>query len=82
MSAPDPVSLSTADACRALGVSRRTLSRLIAAGSIQARQMPAAPGARGGHLLIDAASVRTYYEGLPLVGAAPARKRFRAKRAA
>jgi hypothetical protein len=71
---PEPVSVSSADAMAMLGVSRRTLSRLIAGGRIKARKFSPTM------ILIDAQSVRDFHDGLPLVGEPAPVKRVRAKR--
>ena len=50
--------LPVVEAASALGVSRRTISRLLASGALQGRKL-------GRRTLIDAASLRTYYASLP-----------------
>ena len=62
---PDSVlAMGPAEAAHALGVSRRHISRLIAGGAIQARRA-------GRRTLVDAASLRRFYEGLPETKHAP-----------
>jgi excisionase family DNA binding protein len=57
--------MSPAEAATALAVSRRTLTRLIRDGKITARKC-------NRRTLIDAASLRRYFEGLPPIdGPAP-----------
>jgi hypothetical protein len=78
MSTPEPLALTSADAMTILGVSRRTLSRLIASRKIIARRHSRT------RIMIDARSVRDYFAGLPLVGVPVASvapmKHVRAKR--
>ena len=62
------LALSPADAAMCLAVSRRTLARLIAARKIVCRRT-------AGRLLIDAASLRAYYESLPTGPLPPVRVR-------
>jgi excisionase family DNA binding protein len=52
------IALSPAAAAAALGLSKRTISRLIAAGTLEARKA-------GKRTLVDAASLRRYYASLP-----------------
>jgi excisionase family DNA binding protein len=59
MSALEPLALSPSDAAAFLSVSKRTLSRLIRARKIVARK-------DGTRTLVDVASVKAYYESLPL----------------
>jgi excisionase family DNA binding protein len=54
-----PLALAPLAAARFLSVSKRTLSRLIAAGKIEARK-------DGGRTLVDVASLKAYYRRLPL----------------
>jgi excisionase family DNA binding protein len=56
----EPISYRPADAAAVLGLSRRTLTRLIAEGRVVARRA-------GARTLIDAASVKTYFESLPAI---------------
>jgi excisionase family DNA binding protein len=59
------IAYSTADACRQLGVSRRTLSNMIRDGRLVARKL-------GRKTLIDGAALESCWKGLPLVeGPAP-----------
>lgn len=61
----DPLALSPRDAAAFLSVSKRTLTRLIAAKKIEARKSE-------GRTLIDVSSLKTYYASLPKVdGPAP-----------
>ena len=53
-----PIALSPADACRYLAISRRTLARLVSLRKIKVRHT-------GRRVLVDAESLRRYYEGLP-----------------
>jgi excisionase family DNA binding protein len=65
----DIVAYSPADAATALSISRRSITRLIAEGRIVARKA-------GKRTLIDAASVKEYFESLPTIdGPAPLFKR-------
>jgi excisionase family DNA binding protein len=59
MSALEPLALSPRDAAAHLSISKRTLSRLIAAGKIAARK-------DGVRTLVDVASLKAYYAALPL----------------
>ena len=59
MPAIEPLALSPRDAAQFLSVSKRTLSRLIARKKITARK-------DGPRTLVDVASLRAYYESLPL----------------
>lgn len=59
-----PIALSPDAAAAALGISRRSLYRLLGAGAITARRA-------GPRTLIDAASLRRYYETLPSYVSAP-----------
>ena len=54
-----PIALSSADAAKSLGVSRRTLARLIASRKIVARLT-------AGRQLVEVASLRAYFESLPV----------------
>jgi excisionase family DNA binding protein len=59
------IAYSTADACRQLGVSRRTLSNMIRDGRLVARKL-------GRKTLIDGAALEACWKRLPLVeGPAP-----------
>jgi excisionase family DNA binding protein len=55
----EPLALSPRDAVAFLSVSKRTLSRLIRARKIVARK-------DGTRTLVDVASIKTYYESLPM----------------
>jgi excisionase family DNA binding protein len=59
MPAIEPLALSPRDAAAFLSVSKRTLSRLIAARKIAARK-------DGVRTLVDVASIKAFYESLPL----------------
>jgi excisionase family DNA binding protein len=59
MGALEPIALSPRDAAAFIGVSKRTLSRLIRANKIAARKA-------GPRTLVDVASLKAYYESLPL----------------
>jgi excisionase family DNA binding protein len=59
MSAIEPLALSPRDAAAHLSISKRTLSRLIRAGKIAARK-------DGVRTLVDVASIKAYYESLPM----------------
>jgi excisionase family DNA binding protein len=59
MPALEPLALSPRDAAAYLSISKRTLSRLIAAKKIVARK-------DGPRTLVDVASLKAYYETLPL----------------
>jgi excisionase family DNA binding protein len=59
MPAIEPLALSPRDAATYLSVSKRTLSRLIHAHKITVRKA-------GLRTLVDVASLKTYYESLPL----------------
>jgi len=59
MSALEPIALSPRKAAAYLAVSKRTLSRLIRANKIAARKA-------GLRTLVDVASLKSYYESLPL----------------
>jgi excisionase family DNA binding protein len=54
----EPIALSPRDAAQFLSISKRTLSRLIAAHKIEARK-------DGPRTLVDVASLKAYYVGLP-----------------
>lgn len=54
-----PIALSPREAAAYLAISKRTLSRLIRANKIAARKA-------GLRTLVDVASVKAYYESLPL----------------
>jgi excisionase family DNA binding protein len=54
-----PLALPPRAAAQFLSISKRTLSRLIAAGKIVARK-------EGSRTLVDVESLRTYYERLPV----------------
>lgn len=56
--ADNRLAMGPAEAARALGVSRATLWRLLAAGALQARRS-------GARTLVDAESVRSYWRNLP-----------------
>jgi excisionase family DNA binding protein len=55
----DPIALSPRDAAQFLSISKRTLSRLIALRKIAARK-------DGPRTLVDVASLKAYYESLPM----------------
>lgn len=55
----EPIALSPREAASYLAVSKRTLSRLIRANKITARKA-------GLRTLVDVASLKSYYESLPL----------------
>lgn len=55
----EPIALSPREAAAYLAVSKRTLSRLIRANKIAARKA-------GLRTLVDVASLKAYYESLPL----------------
>jgi excisionase family DNA binding protein len=55
----EPLALSPRHAATHLSISKRTLSRLIAAGKIAARK-------DGVRTLVDVASLKAYYAALPL----------------
>jgi len=59
MSALEPLALSPREAAVYLAVSKRTLSRLIRAKKIAARK-------HGPRTLVDVASLKAYYQSLPL----------------
>ena len=59
MGALEPIALSPRDAAAFIGVSKRTLSRLIRANKIAARKA-------GPRTLVDVASLKAYYDSLPL----------------
>lgn len=59
MPAIEPLALSPRDAAQFLSISKRSLSRLIAARKIAARK-------DGPRTLVDVASIKAYYEALPL----------------
>jgi len=54
----EPLALSPAAAARFLGVSKRTIYNLLAAGSLKARKL-------GKRTLVEAQSLRAYFETLP-----------------
>lgn len=54
----EPIALSPRDAAQFLSISKRSLSRLIAARKIEARK-------DGPRTLVDVASLKTYYASLP-----------------
>ncbi len=54
----EPLALSPREAAAFLSISKRSLSRLIGAGKIEARKA-------GPRTLVDVASLRAYYESLP-----------------
>ena len=56
--AVEPLALSPRDAAAFLSISKRSLSRLIQAGNIEARKA-------GPRTLVDVASLKAYYELLP-----------------
>lgn len=58
MSALEPLALSPRDAAQFLSISKRTLSRLIRVRKIEARK-------HGPRTLVDVASLKAYYAGLP-----------------
>jgi excisionase family DNA binding protein len=53
-----PIALSPRDAAQFLSISKRTLSRLIRAGKVEARKA-------GPRTLVDVASLKAYYASLP-----------------
>jgi len=55
----EPLALSPRDAAAFLSISKRSLSRLIAARKIAARK-------DGSRTLVDVASIKAYYAALPL----------------
>ena len=55
----EPIALSPHDAAAFLGISKRTMSRLISSRKITARKA-------GLRTLVDVASLKAYYESLPL----------------
>ncbi len=55
----EPIALSPRDAAAFLGLSKRTMSRLISSRKITARKA-------GLRTLVDVASLKAYYETLPL----------------
>jgi excisionase family DNA binding protein len=55
----EPLALSPRDAAQYLSISKRSLSRLIAARKIAARK-------DGPRTLVDVASIKAYYAALPL----------------
>jgi len=55
----EPIALSPRDAAQFLSISKRSLSRLIRASKIAARK-------DGVRTLVDVASLKAYYEALPL----------------
>ena len=57
-SALEPLALSPREAAAFLSISKRSLSRLIRAGKIEARKA-------GPRTLVDVASVKAYYESRP-----------------
>ena len=59
MSAVEPLALSPRDAATFLSISKRSLSRLIAAKKIEARK-------DGPRTLVDVASLKAYYVALPM----------------
>jgi excisionase family DNA binding protein len=59
MSAVEPLALSPRDAATFLSISKRSLSRLIAAKKIEARK-------DGPRTLVDVASIKAYYAALPM----------------
>jgi excisionase family DNA binding protein len=62
---PEPLAVSPAAAAAMLGYSKRTISRLISAGKIEARK-------DGTRTLVDVMSLRAYYLSLPTIdGPAP-----------
>ena len=58
MSAIEPLALSPRDAAAFLSISKRSVSRLIRAGKLEARK-------HGPRTLVDVASAKAYYYGLP-----------------
>jgi excisionase family DNA binding protein len=65
MSTIEPLALSPAEAAAYLGVSQKTISRLIARGELSARKL-------GRMVLIDAATVKSFYGSLPVPARLPA----------
>jgi excisionase family DNA binding protein len=60
---PNALSASPEEAARFLSVHRRTVDRLIADRILKARKA-------GRRVLVDMASIRAYYESLPVIGGA------------
>jgi excisionase family DNA binding protein len=60
---PNALSVSPEQAARFLSVHRRTVDRLIADRTLKARKA-------GRRVLVDMASIRAYYESLPVIGGA------------
>jgi Helix-turn-helix domain len=54
----EPIALSQRDAAAPIGVSLQTMARLVRSRKVAARKA-------GKRILIDAASLRAFYEGLP-----------------
>ena len=54
----EPLALAPAEAARYLSIAKRSLSRLIAEGKIEARK-------QGPRTLVDVASLKAYYASLP-----------------
>jgi excisionase family DNA binding protein len=59
-----PLALSPVAAAQFLSISKRSLSRLVAAGKIVARK-------DGSRTLVDVASLKAYYASLPVKAVAP-----------
>jgi excisionase family DNA binding protein len=57
-----PLALSPVAAAQFLSISKRTLSRLVSAGKIEARK-------DGSRTLVDVASLKSYYASLPVKAA-------------
>jgi excisionase family DNA binding protein len=55
----EPLALAPREAARFLSISKRSLSRLIVEGKIIARKV-------GTRTLVDLASLKAYYDGLPM----------------
>ena len=60
---PNALSVSPEDAARLLSVHRRTVDHTIAQRILKARRA-------GRRVLVDMASIRAYYESLPVIGGA------------
>ena len=58
---PNALSVSPEEAARFLSSHRRTVDRLIAEHTLKARKA-------GRRVLVDMASIRAYYESLPVIG--------------
>jgi excisionase family DNA binding protein len=65
----EPIALSPAAAADYLSISKRTLYNLIADGKLIARKLP---GGKHARLLVDVASIKAYYNSLPIKDGAEA----------